>query len=176
VKQIEGLWLPDGDEHFEGQLKGSPIFWGKPTYQFKKFAFIFPHIKNFRHAVDIGAHCGLWSRVLERVFPRVTAFEPVPEHIECLHANTGNTLVHPVALGKETGTARMSSPTSNSGNAAICPNGDIEVSLRALDSYELSEIDFLKMDCEGYEYSVLQGGLETIKRNRPAIIIEQHKG
>jgi hypothetical protein len=33
VKEIKGLWLPDGDEHFETQL-GPPIFWDKPTYQF----------------------------------------------------------------------------------------------------------------------------------------------
>lgn len=135
---------------------------------------MFPHITNFRHAVDIGAHCGLWSRVLEKIFPDVTAFEPV--HADCLAINAPDVMVYQVALGKENGTARMSWPTGNSGNTAIRPDGDIEVPLRTLDSYGLTEVDFIKIDCEGYEYNVLLGGLETIKTNRPAIILEQHLG
>jgi FkbM family methyltransferase len=176
VKQVVGLWLPDGDEHFESQFKVGPSFWGKPTYQFNKFAAIVPYIRDFRHAVDIGAHCGLWSRVLEKIFPKVTAFEPIEEHAKCLLENAPGVDLHKVALGKEAGTARMSRPTGNSGNAAICADGAVAVPVRTLDSYGLEEIDFIKIDCEGYEYNVVTGGLETIKRNRPAIIIEQHKG
>jgi FkbM family methyltransferase len=176
LKQVQGLWLPDGDEHFESQFKVGPSFWGKPTYQFNKFAAIFPHVKDFRHAVDIGAHCGLWSRVLERLFPAVTAFEPVPGHIDCLRQNTRHVRIEPVALGKDAGKARMHCPASNSGNAALSVDGEIEVDVMTLDSYEFANVDFIKMDCEGSEYNVVLGGLETIKRNRPAIIIEQHKG
>ena len=174
MKQVKGLWLPDEDTHFEGQI-GEPIFWGKPTYQFRKFAAVFPHIRNFRHAVDVGAHCGLWSRVLGKVFWKVTAFEPVPEHVECLKLNAPVATVEQVALGKDNGTVKMTLGGDNSGNAAVRPDGEVMFPMRTLDSYNLVEVDFLKIDCEGYEQNVLLGAMETIKRERPAIILEQHK-
>jgi FkbM family methyltransferase len=91
-----------------------------------------------------------------------------------LNAPTVN--VFPVALGNDPGEMRMSRPLKNSGNAAINPNGEVVVQSFRLDQMAMDEIDFLKMDCEGSEYNVVLGGLETIKRNRPAVIIEQHKG
>jgi hypothetical protein len=50
--------------------------------------------------------------------------------------------------------------------------------MRRLDDVELLDpaIDFLKIDCEGYEYFVIKGGEETIKRTKPVIIVEQKPG
>jgi hypothetical protein len=33
--------------------------------------------------------------------------------------------------------------------------------------------DYIKMDCEGYEYRILQGAEQTIRRCRPVVVIEQ---
>lgn len=46
------------------------------------------------------------------------------------------------------------------------------VELRTLDSLELQKVDFIKIDVEGYEYFVLQGGLNTIRKFKPQIILE----
>jgi len=35
------------------------------------------------------------------------------------------------------------------------------------------EVDYIKIDCEGFEYRVLQGAKETIQRCRPVVVIEQ---
>ena len=42
-----------------------------------------------------------------------------------------------------------------------------------LDSMNWDDIDFIKLDAEGFELFVLQGAIETLKRNRPLILIEQ---
>ncbi|RWD13572.1 MAG: FkbM family methyltransferase, partial [Mesorhizobium sp.] len=44
---------------------------------------------------------------------------------------------------------------------------------RMLDSFGLAGIDFLKIDVEGFEKPILEGGEQTIRRERPVIIIEQ---
>jgi FkbM family methyltransferase len=42
----------------------------------------------------------------------------------------------------------------------------------AVDRLNLSRIDFLKIDVDGYEYPVLKGGLQTLKIHKPSIIME----
>ena len=37
---------------------------------------------------------------------------------------------------------------------------------------QLARIDFIKIDVEGYEYKVLKGAIETIKKFSPTIILE----
>ena len=49
----------------------------------------------------------------------------------------------------------------------------IEVQMVTLDEFNFTEVDFLKIDCEGFEVFVLRGAIETLKRNKPVIIVEQ---
>jgi hypothetical protein len=45
--------------------------------------------------------------------------------------------------------------------------------MRTLDSFGLSNLDFLKIDCEGYEHHVIEGAIETLLRCKPCVIVEQ---
>lgn len=45
--------------------------------------------------------------------------------------------------------------------------------IRTLDSFDLPTIDFMKIDCEGYEFPVLKGAAETLRRCKPVIVVEQ---
>ena len=173
MKLVCGLYLPDTDDHFAGHLPHGPQFALGPTYQFDKLQAAFPLIQNFRTAVDVGAHCGIWARVLGRMFGEVIAFEPTPENADCLEANAPSAIVHRVALGKENATAFIDHSTGNSGNAHVAQSGTA-VDVKRLDEYELKHVDFVKMDCEGYEQFVVEGGTETFKRNKPVVIVEQH--
>ena len=48
-----------------------------------------------------------------------------------------------------------------------------KVELKKLDDYELTDVDFIKIDVEGYENQVVLGAKETLLRNKPIIIVEQ---
>ena len=53
-------------------------------------------------------------------------------------------------------------------------DGEIRVPIltRTLDSFELPEVDFLKIDVEGHEVQVLAGARDTLRRCRPIVLIE----
>ena len=45
--------------------------------------------------------------------------------------------------------------------------------MKKLDDYEYNNIDFIKIDVEGFENQVVLGAKETLIRNKPIIIVEQ---
>ena len=47
--------------------------------------------------------------------------------------------------------------------------------MKTLDSFNLENVGFIKIDIEGHELKALLGGLETLKKNRPVIVFEEHK-
>ena len=48
--------------------------------------------------------------------------------------------------------------------------------LRSLDSFGFERVAAIKIDVEGFENEVLAGATETIRRNRPAIVVEAYGG
>jgi hypothetical protein len=50
--------------------------------------------------------------------------------------------------------------------------GDYAAHIKTLDSFEFPQIDYLKVDIEGFELQFLKGAAETIKRTKPVINIE----
>ena len=184
----KGIWLPDGDTHFIDHLDKGPMVADAGTYQFSKLEAAIAHCEHRRTALDIGAHVGMWSRVLALTFETILAYEPVPEHRDCFVKNLtrpGNCRVHlfPVALGNEDKTIHILTTADNSGNAHINPNGvavnGIKVHQRRLDDYVLNHhhgIDFIKIDVEGWELEVIKGAKETIRRHKPVMVVEQKKG
>lgn len=181
MKLINGVWLPDYEEHLISHVQFGRAHKGRGTYQLRKFERAMDEVKSFRHAVDIGAHVGLWSWVMADKFETVTCFEPSPIQAECFRANMSeckNVTFHQVAIGREAGTLEMISPNDNSGNTrAVKPSGEERVDFvaecRTLDSYELQDVDFMKIDVEGFELNVIVGAIETIKRCKPVIVVEQ---
>jgi len=51
-----------------------------------------------------------------------------------------------------------------------------KIPMSTLDTFNLQEVDFLKIDTERFELFILQGGRDTIERNKPCIIVEQKPG
>jgi len=69
----------------------------------------------------------------------------------------------------------MNVELENTGATHVSSNtNDLDkVELKKLDDYELTDVDFIKIDVEGYENQVVLGAKETLLRNKPIIIVEQ---
>lgn len=177
MKQIQGVWLPDGETHMVEIMTGPAmrVVEGKITYQYRKLERALAEVPADRRrtCVDIGAHVGTWSMWLTHAFAYVHAFEPVAAHRECFYANVAaaNCQLHPVALGAEAGRVAMAENPASTGSAHVRGAGDIE--MRTLDSYQLPDVDFIKIDVEGLELEVCQGAIATIQRCRPVMVVEQ---
>jgi FkbM family methyltransferase len=181
--QHQDIWLPDGEKHFVDWMNSSgEIVDGKGTYQIKKFRAAMEYVKNFRVAVDVGAHVGLWSMQLAQRFDNVIAFEPVAAFRECFVKNAWMRGVKcfPYALGAERDDVWMVYDPSDSGGTHVAlgekaaeRRNEHPIEMRTLDEFELKNVDLIKIDCEGYERQVIEGARETVDRCKPCIIVEQ---
>ena len=180
MKQYKGIWLPAGETHLQEHIDLSPLVDNRGTYQLRKLNKAMKYVRGSQHtALDIGAHVGLWTRILLKLFTEVVAFEPVQEHVDCLVKNlkwptTSNLTLHQVALGAGSGVVDMAIKKGNSGMTHVQGSGT-QVPMTTLDSYRLDNIDLIKIDVEGFERNVVEGARETILRNKPIVICE-HKG
>ena len=46
--------------------------------------------------------------------------------------------------------------------------------IKTLDSFNFQNVDFIKIDVQGFELEVLKGGYKTLKENNPIICIEEN--
>lgn len=177
MKKINGIWVPDWERYLIPELESGPIFAGKGTVQFKKFARAVQEIKRWRTAVDIGSNYGIWTRVLGTCFSKVVCFEPNKECFEAFCANTDGLKaeieLYNCALGDEDRDALLDQASEKTTVFGRISENGIRVEMERLDNFALNEIDFIKIDVEGFEHMVVKGGMETIMRNKPIMIVEQ---
>lgn len=55
-------------------------------------------------------------------------------------------------------------------------DGDEKATTVSIDSLDISKLDFIKLDIQGFEYKALKGGINTITSNMPTIFIENYDG
>ena len=172
-----GWKFPDFETHLPRMLKKS-VDKGLPAeYQVAVRRRSIELCNNRTLALDIGANVGLWSRDFVQSFKRVIAFEPVALFRECLEHNVQGTNfeVQPIALGDQDTQGTMIITEDNSGHSHLDPAtmGSGNVKVVRLDTLNFDDVSYIKIDCEGYEYRILQGAEQTIRRCRPVIVIEQ---
>lgn len=177
MKKVYDYWFPEGETHLTEMLNKNFKNENIAEYQFAARSESLKFPKNFRVAVDIGANVGLWARELSERFDQVVAFEPISEFVDCLklNVNKDNLTVMNYGLGDKTTTADFVITENNMGSTHIDPNsiGNGKFEIKTLDSFELPIVDYMKLDCEGFEYRVLQGAEKTILRCKPIIVVEQ---
>ncbi len=145
------------------------------------------HIRPGSTCLDVGANIGLHTiamRIVEST-ATVISFEPNPYIFPVLHENLildSMVTLKQIGLGKRKADlfARSIKGSNNPGGASLfdyqmdssSSEPDLKVDVLPLDSLNIDDISVIKVDVEGMEMEVLLGGKKTIKRQRPALIIE----
>jgi FkbM family methyltransferase len=140
-----------------------------------------------RLAVDVGAANGVYTWYLSHLASSCVAFEANSESAKRVCRRVPSATVHAVALSDREGNTFFRVPKINDvlleGWATIETENDFSsldcqevrscpVALRTLDSYDLQNVGFIKIDVEGHELTVLRGAADTIRRWRPTMLIE----
>lgn len=145
-------------------------------------------------AVDVGASIGLYTRLLSTLVGeagQVDAIEPVPFTFGILTSNIrafGLMNVRPVqaVISASSGELCIEVPVDERGidnhylarvvKSPTAPRGKhftaVSTTLDLLCQHSPLVLKFIKIDTEGHELACLQGGLRTIVRWRPAILVE----
>jgi FkbM family methyltransferase len=120
-------------------------------------------------AIDIGSHIGVHTITMSRKASTVIAFEPHPQlYMELLYNLKINNCTNVIPISKALGATPQ---TAHLKKIKIEEDG-IPIEVVTLDSYNLTNLSFIKLDVENYEYNVLLGARDTILRNKPAILFE----
>lgn len=144
-------------------------------------------LPSVRTVVDLGAHIGLSTLYLSRLFPqaRFLCVEPNPSSLPFLKCNLEqNGVAHkilPVGIGKEDAKARKLYAHHCTSQFSLLENplhgAAQEVKIMTMGSLceqeGIAEIDLLKVDIEGAEAELLADGERWLPRVR-AIIMEIH--
>ena len=149
-------------------------------------AIFFDRIPRDRpvNVIDIGAQTGLYT-LYAKFLPNATfhSFEPFEQSYKLLNENIElnsitNVKTYNTAVSNVCGTAVLNTCRSHTGFHTMGSNplrfGDIEpieVPQATLDSLNIPA-DFIKIDTEGWEYNILAGATETIKKHKPVIQME----
>lgn len=181
AKLYRGIWFPEDEQHMIDWMETSKHkrdVGGRPTYQYNKLeqaVNVCRAAGRLGVAVDCGAHVGLWTMHLVKVFAAVHAFEPHPLHYRLLTANVpdDNLFPYQCALGDTPSRTRLRNSGVSSGDTHLHPEGSgPEVPVVSLDQYDLTP-DFIKIDVEGYELPLLMGAEKTLERSSPVVVLEQ---
>jgi FkbM family methyltransferase len=133
---------------------------------------------------DIGSYFGYYSLLAAQRDARVFAFEPDPANFALLTQHIALNAfdqIHtsPLALSDAPGRARFASASvENRGTGHLSGKDEAgdEIALTTLDAFVaeqgIERLDALKLDVEGAECRVLAGGRESLRRFRPAMLVE----
>lgn len=157
------------------------------------FYFYQKFIKPDYIIIDGGANIGFHSIQFAKLAPQGTVycFEPQPLIFNVLSTNiliNGCSDVikqFRLGLGESIGQELKMTPLKEQIFSEHCINyggrgltegdeGEEEVQLTTIDSLNLSKLDFIKLDVQGFELNTLKGGESTIKANKPLMFIENY--
>jgi len=135
-------------------------------------------------ALDVGANAGIYTFYMSQFSRLVIAFEPNLECLNKLKARSADNVV--VLFGGASDRVNMAElryDPDNTGIGTLDPRNTLQqfdhlnttsffVPTLAVDALQLKGVSFLKIDVEGHESAVLQGAIQTLRRERPALLVE----
>ena len=125
--------------------------------------------------LNVGANIGCYAKAFVGKASRIICIEPNGEALECLRHNLGRypeVVIHPFAAAERDVRCRVRCTTDNIGMAYVEEDAAGTVEARALDGLGLDRVDFILMDCEGFELRALQGAVGLVRCFQPIMVIE----
>ena len=160
-------------------------------------------VKNFikpqTDSIDVGVYRGVYSYEMSKYSEFVHSFEPNPVIFNDLKKNLTkickNIKLYNYALSNQNAVMDLKVPVRNSqfikknyeeyyemGKATIHKENNFqnfekfEINTKKLDEINFeNQISFIKIDVEGHEKEVIEGGLRLIKEFRPKLLVEIEK-
>jgi FkbM family methyltransferase len=132
-------------------------------------------------AVDIGANRGVYTKLMLTRTRNVICVEPNPENARVLERVFGKDVrVISGAASNRNVDVVLRIPDADAGCATIEDDSrsfsgafkTIRVKAFRIDDLNLENVSFIKIDVEGHELAVLDGALESLKKNQPSILLE----
>lgn len=143
--------------------------------------------RKAKNVLDIGANIGYYALIeAKNVTGKVYAIEPDPRNFSLLKRNIElngylNTIEpYNMAMGDEEGVVELITGQYRNLSRVRGPTDDneaniVEVATTTVDSFVKNRgVDFIRFDVEGYEYFIVKGMKDTLKKNDLSLCIEVH--
>lgn len=127
--------------------------------------------------VDIGANIGWHTRVVQEYGFETVSFEPEPSNWEILKKNCtkDNATLHNVGLGAQDEIVNIHRDPINYGNSYVDDAGENQITIvrldDVLDTTFAKRVNVVKIDVQGYEANVLQGGRRFFDALEPGTLL-----
>lgn len=129
--------------------------------------------------IQAGGNVGIFPKFLAKHFETVYTFEPDPHLFYCLTYNCRehNVVKLQSALGVDRGPVRMECKRRDTSGRPVHEGLTHVAGPGALPSIQIDDLalpvcDLIYLDVEGWEYFVLRGAAQTMRRCRPVIGVE----
>jgi hypothetical protein len=122
-----------------------------------------PFIQGVRNAIDIGCRDGEYTRYLFNHFQHVYCFDPRFRKYFPFNVDLTKVTHFRIPLGDSPNPERLGRGTGKNMTDKV---------FYCLDDFNLQNIDYIKIDTDGYEMANIKGGLKTITRDWPVIVLE----
>lgn len=147
-------------------------------YQQSELDFLLSLLTPDSVVYDVGANIGYHTTAFASRARQVISFEPNPQNFALLQQNTcdlDRVIRYQAAVSNTQNPGYIAdfdpAVYGNFGHMTMTDSG-IEVPCVTLDSLTEAPPDLIKIDVEGHEYEVLQGGINLIKNRRPVVYYE----
>lgn len=156
----------------------------KGYYEPEICAYLLKNITPDGVFVDVGAHAGYFSLFSKMLATNgaVYSFEPEPNNFSYIQTiknlnKVSDWHIFNQAVGAENGTLFFKKGSSST-TGKIEENGDLPVKVVRLDDIlsAVERVDIIKIDVEGFGGRVLEGAEGIIRKFKPTIMFELHKG
>jgi len=164
------------------------------NYEPPVFHFLKERVKPGAVVLEVGANIGIFSVLMARWAGSngvIHAFEPSPACCEVLTFHLGlngvkdRVVIERAALSNSEGTATFYCSGTSGTNSlsavrihtACGATEETQVRVTTVDSYCFSRKvspSLIKIDVEGFEFHVLEGAFDILKKCRPIILVEFH--